>query len=94
MLLFGQKTRFAQCLTLSNWSGRPDETILAALLHDVGQFLPVDETKDLEMSVGGSSIGRAGHEKIGEEYLRSLGFGETVCHIVGSHVAAKRWRLL
>jgi 2-amino-1-hydroxyethylphosphonate dioxygenase (glycine-forming) len=73
-----------------NWSGRPDETVIAALLHDIGQFLLVDETKDLEMSIGGSSVGRIGHEKIGEEYLRSLGFSENVCHIVGSHVAAKR----
>jgi putative nucleotidyltransferase with HDIG domain len=77
-------------LTLSNWSGRPDETVIAALLHDIGQFLPVDKTKDLEMSVGSSSVGRIGHEKIGEEYLRGLGFGESVCDIVGSHVAAKR----
>ena len=50
----------------------------------------MDETKDLEMSIGGSSVGRIGHEKIGEEYLRSLGFSESVCAIVGSHVAAKR----
>ena len=32
-----------------------------------------------------------GHEVIGEHYLRSLGFGETVCRLVGSHVAAKRY---
>jgi predicted HD phosphohydrolase len=42
------------------------------------------------MTVGGSSVGRVGHEKIGEEYLRSLGFDRSVCDIVGSHVAAKR----
>jgi len=73
-----------------SWPGRPDETVIAALLHDIGQFLPVDETKGLEMSIGGSSVGRIGHEKIGEEYLRSLGFDGSVCDIVGSHVAAKR----
>jgi hypothetical protein len=50
----------------------------------------VDETNGLEMSIEGSSVGRLGHEKIGEEYLRSLGFTENVCAIVGSHVAAKR----
>ena len=37
------------------------------------------------------SVGRVGHETIGEHYLRSLGFGETVCRLVGSHVAAKRY---
>lgn len=38
----------------------------------------------------GKSVGRVGHEIIGEEYLRGLGFGEKVCRLVGSHVAAKR----
>lgn len=37
------------------------------------------------------SVGRMGHETIGEHYLRSLGFDETVCRLVGSHVAAKRY---
>jgi 2-amino-1-hydroxyethylphosphonate dioxygenase (glycine-forming) len=83
------KFSFVHDLTLSNWSGRPDETVIAAQLHDIGQFLPVDETKYLEMSTGGSSVGRIGHEKIGEEYLRSLGFHGSVCDIVGGHVAAK-----
>jgi hypothetical protein len=47
-------------------------------------------TNGLEMSIEGSSVGRLGHEKIGEEYLRSLGFTENVCAIIRSHVAAKR----
>lgn len=75
---------------LSKHLGSPDETVIAALLHDIGQFLPMDEAKDLEMSIGGSSVGRIGHEKIGEEYLRNLGFGKIVCDLVGSHVATKR----
>ncbi len=36
------------------------------------------------------NVGRVGHESIGAEFLRSLGFGENVCRLVGSHVDAKR----
>jgi predicted HD phosphohydrolase len=39
----------------------------------------------------GSSVGRVGHERIGEEYLKGLGFSENVTKLVGSHVAAKRY---
>lgn len=35
-------------------------------------------------------LGRVGHEMIGAEFLRGLGFSQNVCHLVGSHVAAKR----
>jgi 2-amino-1-hydroxyethylphosphonate dioxygenase (glycine-forming) len=43
------------------------------------------------MGMGDSSVGRVGHEMIGEEYLRGLGFGDRASRLVGSHVAAKRW---
>jgi hypothetical protein len=39
---------------------------------------------------GAENVGRIGHEIIGAQYLRSLGFSETVCRLVNSHVAAKR----
>jgi 2-amino-1-hydroxyethylphosphonate dioxygenase (glycine-forming) len=42
------------------------------------------------MGMGNHSVGRVGHETIGEEYLRDLGFGKKVSRLVGSHVAAKR----
>lgn len=64
--------------------------MIAALLHDIGQFLPLDAAKDVQMGMGDYSVGRVGHERIGEEYLRSLGFGDRVSRLVGSHVAAKR----
>jgi predicted HD phosphohydrolase len=60
------------------------------LLHDIGQFLPLDAAKDVQMGMGDKSVGRVGHERIGEEYLRNLGFGDHVWRLVGSHVAAKR----
>jgi len=71
-------------------SGSPDEMVIAALLHDIGQLLPEDQTSKLEISINDTSVGRTGHEKIGEEYLRRLGFAESVNRLVGSHVAAKR----
>lgn len=37
------------------------------------------------------SVGRVGHERIGEEYLLRLGFSRKVAALVGSHVAAKRY---
>jgi len=44
------------------------------------------------MGIGdGGSVGRIGHEHIGEQYLHSLGFPTSVTKLVGSHVAAKRY---
>jgi 2-amino-1-hydroxyethylphosphonate dioxygenase (glycine-forming) len=70
--------------------GSQDATVIAALLHDIGQFLPLDAATDVQMSMGDHSVGRVGHERIGEEFLRGLGFGNHVSRLVGSHVAAKR----
>ncbi|CAF9918042.1 MAG: hypothetical protein ALECFALPRED_000481 [Alectoria fallacina] len=76
-------------------AGSLDEVTIAALLHDIGQFLPADlisdQIQELKSQNDFVSVGRVGHEMIGEHYLRSLGFGETVCRLVGSHVAAKRY---
>ncbi|CAD6577510.1 MAG: hypothetical protein TREMPRED_001971 [Tremellales sp. Tagirdzhanova-0007] len=70
-------------------SGADEATIAGALLHDIGQFLPYSDAKDL--MTNGTSVGRASHEKIGEVYLRGLGFPEKVCELVGAHVVAKRY---
>jgi predicted HD phosphohydrolase len=77
-------------LPLTTCQGSDDETVIAALFHDIGQFLPLDAAQDVQMGMGDHSVGRVGHEMIGEEYLKSLGFGERVSKLVGSHVAAKR----
>jgi predicted HD phosphohydrolase len=81
-----------QAADLAARLGSSETTVIAALLHDIGQFLPMDEADEVKMSMGQDlSVGRIGHETIGEEYLRGLGFGEDVCRLVGSHVAAKRY---
>ncbi len=73
--------------------GARDELVIAALFHDIGQIIPLDSTKEVRMNLRGSTenVGRVGHEAIGAAYLKSLGFSETVCRLVNSHVAAKRY---
>ncbi|CEJ59842.1 hypothetical protein PMG11_08444 [Penicillium brasilianum] len=74
-------------------SGARDDLVIAALFHDIGQIIPLDSTKEVRMNLRGSTenVGRMGHEAIGAAYLRSLGFGDTICRLVNSHVAAKRY---
>ncbi|KAL3260827.1 hypothetical protein ABHI18_004254 [Aspergillus niger] len=78
-------------------SGASPELILAALLHDIGQIIPLSSTKEFRMNLepnnsnSTENVGRMGHETIGAEYLRSLGFSEKVCRLVESHVPAKRY---
>ena len=57
---------------------------LGALLHDVGHLLNHGhEQMDL--------LGTREHEGVGARYLHSLGFSDAVCHLVQSHVLAKRY---
>lgn len=69
------------------------ELIIAALLHDIGQFIPTSEllsiTKEVKSYAG--DVGRVGHEEIGAAYLRRLNFPEKVCALVAAHVPAKRY---
>ena len=67
------------------------DTILGALLHDVGRFIPQADTMPAMIAPDGKFVGRASHEVLGETYLRQLGFGEKVCELVGAHVLAKRY---
>ncbi|KAK9848366.1 Phytanoyl-CoA dioxygenase [Penicillium brevicompactum] len=70
-----------------------DELVIAALLHDIGQIVPLESTREARMELGPSqaNVGRVGHEAIGASYLHSLEFSETVSRLVNSHVAAKRY---
>jgi putative nucleotidyltransferase with HDIG domain len=84
-----------------------NETILAALLHDIGQFATGAEHKQMlcdaaslsnpdGLSEGGKSgeklsVGVTGHERIGADYLRRLGFSEKIASLVEAHVPVKRY---
>jgi predicted HD phosphohydrolase len=87
-----------QAAHLATLAGCNEETAIAALLHDIGQVLPLDAKKKSSRSIGsediiderGVNVGRVGHEMIGEQYLKSKGWPENVCQLVGAHVVAKR----
>ncbi|KZO91681.1 hypothetical protein CALVIDRAFT_541583 [Calocera viscosa TUFC12733] len=78
-----------QAAHLAQSAGSDDETTLAALLHDIGQFLPEDKAEAMMTEQG--SVGRQGHERLGADYLAKLGFSRKVCELVGAHVVAKRY---
>ncbi|KAJ5646487.1 hypothetical protein N7490_002859 [Penicillium lividum] len=83
-----------QCAYLATKStdyANDPEVIIAALLHDVGRFIPAAEKMDKMMTPDGQYVGRMSHEILGESYLRQLGFSERVCQLVGAHVMAKRY---
>ncbi len=65
--------------------------IVAALLHDIGHLVGLEE-EELEMRVdNGASLGIVGHEGIGEAFLKDLGMTSLVCELVRGHVSAKRY---
>jgi predicted HD phosphohydrolase len=72
-------------------SGADNETILAALLHDIGHFIPMYADMPPMIAPGGCKVGRGSHDVFGEKYLRQLGFSEKICELVGAHVLAKRF---
>lgn len=65
--------------------------IVAALLHDIGHLVGLEE-EEMEMrQEDGASLGIVGHEGIGAAFLRDLGMPSLVCELVQNHVTAKRY---
>jgi phosphonate degradation associated HDIG domain protein len=83
---FGEKvtqTQHAiQAAACARAAGADDETVIAALLHDVGHLLSAGHHADL---------GHIGHEHSAEPWLRERGFGDRCIALIGAHVAAKRY---
>jgi phosphonate degradation associated HDIG domain protein len=74
-----------QCGHLARESGAEPETIAAALLHDIGHLIHERSSRiDAELGV-------VNHERVGRRFLRSAGFPESICELVGDHVNAKRY---
>ena len=81
-----QLEHMCQAGQLAMKEGYDDEVVLAAFLHDLGHLLPIhDENESMD------GYGMMDHEKVGAEYLRSIGFSERVCKQIASHVDAKRY---
>jgi len=80
-----------QAAALAKEAGSDDETVMAALLHDVGRFIPTAKDMPKMIATDGTFVGTESHELMGEKYLRGLGFSEKICEIVGAHVWAKRY---
>lgn len=80
-----------QAAALAKDAGCDDETILGALLHDVGRFIPAADKMEKMICEDGSYVGIQSHEVVGEDYLRRVGFSEKTCQLVGAHVIAKRY---
>lgn len=80
-----------QSATLAQQSQADNETVIAALLHDVGRFIPEAENMPAQIAPDGTYVGNASHEILGEQYLRQLGFSDKICQLVGAHVMAKRY---
>ena len=80
-----------QAVHLAREAGADEETILGALLHDVGRFIPESRDMPKMIAPGGRFIGRASYEVLGEKNLRELGFSKKICQLVDAHVMAKRY---
>lgn len=74
-----------QAADLACQAAADDDSVLAALLHDVGHLCAgLDAPR-----MGGVGVLR--HEEIGAAYLARLGLPERVTELVRGHVAAKRY---
>ena len=82
-----EEEHMIQCAMLAEEAGYPDEVILGSLFHDIGHLVGLDE--NLEHMAKGIGIQR--HDIVGAEYLKELGFPETLCQLVRHHVNAKRY---
>mmetsp|Transcript_70143 Transcript_70143/g.164187 ORF Transcript_70143/g.164187 Transcript_70143/m.164187 type:complete len:216 (+) Transcript_70143:80-727(+) len=76
-----------QAADLAHRSGLGLEATLAALLHDVGHLLGMEDKSHARMG----DCGVANHENLGGGWLAGLGFSPKVCQLVSRHVDAKRY---
>jgi predicted HD phosphohydrolase len=68
--------------------GSSKYTVVAALFHDIGQFLPAALLKG---ALEDTDVGRPNHASTGSVYLAGLGFPAKVTNLVAQHVASKRY---
>ncbi|MCB1135857.1 MAG: HD domain-containing protein [Chlamydiia bacterium] len=73
-----------QAAELARQAGADDETVLAALFHDIGHLCAPE-------AEGMDGYGTKGHEELGAVYLSQMGASECVAALVRGHVQAKRY---
>ncbi|KAJ2864385.1 hypothetical protein GGH94_002943 [Coemansia aciculifera] len=95
-----------QAAYLSKNEGADEETILAALLLNIGHLIPSTEqhsgTRDKNeatnraFDIAGNYSASGGYNyyaEFGANYLRTLGFSNKTCELIESNVMAKRYLL-
>ncbi len=75
-----------QTAQLAEQAGADRDTILAALLHDVGHLLPVEHAEQYM-----DGYGTVDHERLGADFLRKRGYSEKTAQLIEHHVNAKRY---
>jgi predicted HD phosphohydrolase len=80
--------RHGTCDPNLTFIGSSIHTVVAALFHDIGQFLPAALLKG---ALEDTEVGRPNHASTGSAYLAGLGFPAKVTNIVAQHVASKRY---
>lgn len=83
-----QEQHALQAAKCASDAGADEDTVLAALLHDVGHLLGCADASVAQMPGG---IGTKDHERLGASFLVSLGFPPKVAELVRRHVDAKRF---
>jgi len=75
----------------------PLHVIVGAFLHDIGHLVGIERhmermyTHGLSGQKEGTTLGTRTHEKVGEKFLKNLGFPESVTSFVLGHIDAKRY---
>ncbi|EGD73976.1 hypothetical protein PTSG_05670 [Salpingoeca rosetta] len=67
-----------------------EETIIAALLHDIGWLAPKPDDSTL-LTTSDESVWLAKHDVVGAKMLRDMGFSDRLARLVEGHVQAKRY---
>lgn len=79
-----------QAAYFAQQDAQDEHTVIAALLHDIGQFLPLADSVAL-IDADLANVGRRGHDVLGKQWLQQHGWPQKVCDLVGAHVLAKRY---
>ena len=79
-----QQEHAAQAARAAYEDGVDEDSIIAALLHDVGHLLT--DAPQMEFNLGTKE-----HEAVGAWFLRTLGFSDKTAALVERHVEAKRY---